>query len=235
MARIQADTAIALSAVRAIGTSGEAFSHYSQLAGFLRELSEQVSGYRGWLAAQLLDSGQVRSLSHLAELLSEPGRPIGKSRAAQLVDAGRKRGNPVMDPGTDPEPNVVAVAVIIEPGIGRVLTEHRTDLAPEWTFAGGEIEKGESPVDALQRRVPVETGLEITTGHIIAAGLSERTGRFLRYLVCHLADPLRAGEATAELDPDADAIRWMTPGELDQAMPDMHPAVRAAIRQELGS
>jgi 8-oxo-dGTP pyrophosphatase MutT (NUDIX family) len=230
MAQIQADTAIALAAVRAIGTSGEAFSHYSQLSVFLRQLSDQVSEYRGWLAAQLFDSGQVRSLSHLAELLS-----VSKSRAAQLVEAGRKRGNPVMDPGTDPEPNVVAVAVIIEPSIGKVLTEHRTDMAPEWTFAGGEIEKGESPVDALQRRVPVETGLEITTGHIIAAGVSERTGRFLRYVVCHLAEPGRAGDATAELDPDADHVQWMTPAELDAAMPDMHPAVRAVIRAELGS
>lgn len=229
MAEIQAATVSALSAVRAIGTSADAFRQLSQLSGLIEQLFRQVSDSRAWLAASMLDSGQVRSLSELGQVAG-----VSKSRANQLVIAGRKRGSPVIDPGTSPEPPVVAVAVIVEPGIGRVLTEHRTDLAPEWTFAGGEIERGESPVDAIQRRVPVEIGLPVETDHMIDSEASARTGRFLRYVLCHLADPARWDEATAELDPDADQVQWMTPEQLDEAMPDMHPAVRAAIRRTLG-
>ena len=87
----------------------------------------------------------------------------------------------------------------------------------------------------MLRRVPVEIGLQIVIDHMIGSELSERTGRFLRFMLCHLADPARASEATADLDPDADAIKWMTPAELDEAMPDMNRGVRATIRRELGS
>jgi 8-oxo-dGTP pyrophosphatase MutT (NUDIX family) len=230
MAEIQAATASALSAVRAIGTSADAFRQFTQLSDLIKQLGKDVADSRAWLAASMLDSGQVQSLSELGRVFG-----VSKGRANQLVDAGRKRGNPVIDPGTSPEPPVVAVAVIIEPGIGMVLTEHRTDLAPEWTFAGGEIEKGESPVDAIQRRVPAEIGLPVETDFMIDSEASARTGRFLRYVACHLTDPYRWDEATAELDPDADQVEWMTPAELDEAMPDMHPAVRALIRRKLGS
>jgi 8-oxo-dGTP pyrophosphatase MutT (NUDIX family) len=228
IAAISQDVAVALAASRAIGTPAESFSQQKKLADALTRLAAEVADAQDWLAASIYDSGQARSLAELAELLG-----ISKTRADQRVTAGRKKGNPVKDPGTDPEPNVVAVAVIVHPGIGRVLTEHRTDLAPEVTFAGGEIEKGESPVDALLRRVPVETGLLIVPGYLIGGGVSQRTGRFLRYMLCHLADPDRYADATAELDPDADQVQWMTLAELDAAMPDMDPAVRAVIVREL--
>jgi len=229
LAAISHEVAVTLAAIRAIGSPAEAFSQLSRVAGSLRQLADDVADAQDWLAATIYDSGQAGSLAELGRLLH-----ISKTRADQRVSAGRLKGNPVKDPGTDPEPNVVAVAVIIVPWLG-VLTEHRTDLAPEITFAGGEIEKGESPADALQRRVPVEIGLEIETDYLIAAGVSERTGRFLRYMLCHLAHPEHAMEATAQLDPDADAVKWMKLPELDKAMPDMHPAVRAVIARELGT
>jgi 8-oxo-dGTP pyrophosphatase MutT (NUDIX family) len=230
MAEIRGSAVSALAAIRAIGDPAESFSQLSQLAETLAEVSDWVTHWRDWQAASMYDSGQVQSYNQLAEVMGG-----SKTRAVQRVEAGREKGNPVKDPGTTPEPNVVAVAVIIEPSIGKVLTEHRTDLAPEWTFAGGEIEKGESPVEAIQRRVPVETGLAVVTDYLIGSELSARTGRFLRYMLCHLAEPDRYGEATADLDPDADRIRWMTPAELDVAMPDMHKGVRSLIRRKLGS
>jgi 8-oxo-dGTP pyrophosphatase MutT (NUDIX family) len=223
-------TVSALAAIRAIGSAADAFAALTRLSGTIGQMAGTVADYRAWLAAEMLDSGQARSLKDVADQLG-----ISKSRAQQLVDAGRKRGNPVIDPGTTPEPPVVAVAVIVEPAIGRVLTEHRKDLAPEWTFAGGEIERGESPADAIQRRVPVEIGLPVVIETMIDSEASARTGRFLRYMLCRLAEPARWDEATAALDPDADAIAWMTPAELDDVMPDMQRAVRALIRRELGS
>ena len=226
---ISAEVAVTLAAIRAIGSPADSFSQLSRLADFLRQRADDVADAQDWLAASIYDSGQVGSLAELAELLH-----ISKTRADQRVKAGRRKGNPVKDPGTDPEPRVVAVAVIIVPWLG-VLTEHRHDLAPEVTFAGGEIEDGESPAEAIQRRVPVEIGLAIETDHLIAAGVSERTGRFLRYMLCHLTQPERAMDATASLDPDADAVEWMRLPELDKAMPDMNPAVRAVIERELGS
>jgi 8-oxo-dGTP pyrophosphatase MutT (NUDIX family) len=229
LAAISAEVAVALAAIRAIGSPTESFSQLARLAESLSQHSANVADARDWLAAAIYDSGQVGSLAELAGLLH-----ISKTRADQRVKAGRRKGNPVKDPGTDPEPRVVAVAVIIVPWLG-VLTEHRTDLAPEVTFAGGEIEEGESPAEALQRRVPVEIGLAIETDYLIAGGVSDRTGRFLRYMKCRLTQPERATDATAELDPDADAVEWMRLDELDKAMPDMNPEVRAVIARELGN
>ena len=62
-------TVSALAAVRAIGSSADAFSALTALAGTFSQLAGTVADYRAWLAADMLDSGQARSLQHVADQL----------------------------------------------------------------------------------------------------------------------------------------------------------------------
>lgn len=220
-------TASALAAVRAVGTSADAFAALTELAGTFSQIGRTVADYRAWLAADMLDSGQARSLSQLAEQLG-----ISKSWAQQLVDKGRKRGNPMADPGTAQEPSVVAVAIITHPDRPAVLMEHRRDEAPPWTFPAAEIQPGESPADALVRRVPEETGLTVRARYVIGARMHPRTGHFLRYLACDLELPETADTASAQADDqDADRVEWLTPEEVAEVAPDIYPPVRLLIEQ----
>jgi 8-oxo-dGTP diphosphatase len=227
--KIMESTASALAAVRAVGTSADAFAALTQLAGTFGQLGRTVADYRAWLAADMLDSGQVRSLSQLAAELG-----ISKSWAQQLVDKGRKRGNPVADPGTSPELPVVAVAIIVHPYRTGVLMEHRPDGAPPWTFPAAEIRPGESPAQALIRRVPEETGLEIVVDHILGSRLHPRTGHFMRYLSAHLRHTETADTARAQPDdPDADRVMWVTKGMLPELAPDLFGPVATLLNDRL--
>lgn len=228
LAVIQAATARAMSAARATGTSAEAFRQMTQLARVFGQLSEDVSDGRAWLAASMLDSGQVRSLSELGRVFG-----LSKARAYQLVRDGRKRGSPVKDPGTDTEPPVIAVAIILHPDRHSVLVEHRVDVTPPWTFPAAEIRPGESPAEALLRRVPEETGLRIRVDYVIGARVHPRTGRFMRYLAAHLSLPETAAMAAPTSDPDADQVEWMTPEYTRETMADMFAPVRQLL-DELG-
>lgn len=225
LAIIRAATARAMSAARAIGTSAEAFRQMTQLSEVFGQLSEDVSAGRAWLAASMLDSGQVRSLSELGRVFG-----VSKARADQLVRDGRKRGNPVKDPGTDTEPAVIAIAIIVHPDRHSVLVEHRRDGAPPWTFPAAEILHGESPAAALKRRVPEETGLTIDVDHVIGSRIHPRTGRLIRYLACHLRYPETAQAARSqEDDQDADRVEWMTPEYTRETMADMFGPVRTML------
>lgn len=234
---IRIHAARALAAVRAIGTSADAFAQLTELAEVVSQLGRNVTDARGWLAASLLDSGQCKSLADLAGLLG-----ISKSRAQQLVDVGRKRGNPVTDPGTEPEQPVLVLAVIIHPAGGKVLMERRLDNAPPWTFPGGDIfwlaeqNRSESPAEALQRRVPQETGLQIVPAHMLGQGrIHPRTGRFTRYMLAVLAQPELADRAEHQpSDPDADLVQWVSWDQLADLAPDMYAPVRALLEREIG-
>jgi 8-oxo-dGTP diphosphatase len=222
-------TVSALAAVRAIGTSADAFAALTQLAGVFSQLAGTVADYRAWLAADMLDSGQARSLKDVADQLG-----ISKSRAQQLVDAGRKRGNPVADPGTAPELPVVACAIIVHPDRRGVLMEHRRDEAPPYTFPAAEILPGESPAQALIRRVPQETGLDIDVDHILGSRVHPRTGHFMRYLTAHLRYPGRADQAAAQDgDPDADSVAWVTRDQVRELAPDLFEPVSRLLDEEL--
>lgn len=52
-----------------------------------------------------------------------------------------------------------------------------------WQFPGGQIEKGESPLEAARREVEEETGLRFPTNRFTYLGVAERTNPY-RYF-CH--------------------------------------------------
>ena len=212
----------AVTAIKASPDPAAAFREASELGDMSRRIEAAAGDVRAYLAARIVEDGQL-SLSQLGVMLD-----ISKARAAQLVKAGQEKGEPMTDPGTDPEPPVVALAIVTS-DLG-VLIERRHDGIPPWTFAGGEVFAGESPAAAVVRRVPQETGVTVTGTEVIGRRIHPKTGRVLIYLS---ASP--AGSTDVHVgDPDDLAeVRWASLGEAEEWMPDMFPAVRDYLRRTL--
>ncbi len=97
---------------------------------------------------------------------------------------------PVEAGGAEQADPVVAVAVVIS-HLG-VLVRRRVDSAPPWTFLGGKMEPGETPVQAAVREV-WEEAREVVAA--VGSGLSEVrwvTRDQLDELLPDLFDPVRS-------------------------------------------
>jgi 8-oxo-dGTP pyrophosphatase MutT (NUDIX family) len=118
-------------------------------------------------------------------------------------------------------PRVPASAgALLHDGEGRILILEPT-YKSGWTVPGGQIEEdGESPWEGCRREVAEETGLEVTTAHLVCVDfLHPRPGRpgGMRFLFdCGVVDltdrplVLQAGEI-------ADA-RWATPAQAHELL-----------------
>jgi 8-oxo-dGTP diphosphatase len=230
LAKLRDAAVSALAAIRATGDPATAFSQLSAMGVTVAEMAEWVTSWQDWMAASMYDSGQVRSFAQLAEIMG-----VSKTRVVQRVEAGRLKGNPVKDPGTSPEPPVVVAAIIIHPELG-VLTVHRVDGVPPYSFPAAEIAPGESPAAALIRRVPQETGLDVDPEYLIDGRLHPRSGHFMRYMLVHLTDPEGARDAASQPgDPDSDRVEWLSAAQTRELMADMFRPVRELIDRELAS
>jgi len=123
------------------------------------------------------------------------------------------------------------VAAAIEDAQGRVLIAQRPNgkhMAGAWEFPGGKIEHGEAPLAALARELREELGIEIGPG-------PHRPVRRINHSYPDrdvLIDVWRVEEfAGSPQGLDAQALRWCSPTELDQAplLPADRPIV-AALR-----
>lgn len=167
----------------------------------------------------------------------DTGRPRAKGtiRAAinQLVAEGLVvvRGSsgiyvqeaPFMpEPATTPEPQPV-VAAIVTSHLG-VLAGRRNDGKPPWTFIAGEIEPGESMVDAAIREVKEETGLLVRAGHQeIGRRVHPKTGRTMIYLAC---SPTHGTHVFVGDEDELAEVRWLSLAEVDTLMPGVFEPVR---------
>jgi 8-oxo-dGTP diphosphatase len=230
LAKLRDAAVSALAAIRATGDPATVFSQLSAMGATVAEVAEWITSCQDWMAASMYDSHQVSSYNQLAEIMG-----VSKTRVVQRVEAGRMKGNPVKDPGTSPEPPVVVAAIIIHPGLG-VLTVHRVDGVPPYSFPAAEIAPGESPAAALIRRVPQETGLDVDPEYLIDGRLHPRSGHFMRYMLARLRYPERASEAASQPDdPDSDRVQWMSAEDTRREMADMFRPVRELIDRELAS
>jgi 8-oxo-dGTP diphosphatase len=204
-----------------------AFADATALEKLGSEISEEASGFRAWFLAELHDQYHIPQ-ARLARMLK-----MSTVRVNQLVKTGRQRkGNPVMDPGTLPELAPVAVGIVTtDKG---VLIAHRRDERPPWTFPGGEIQPGESPADALRRRIPQETGVDIKVLTVLGRRVHPRTNRLMVYLACQAADDAtepQIGEAAVD---DLDAAEYAGLDVVRERMPDMFDVVRVHLEAILG-
>ena len=186
------------------------------------------TGLRAFLLRRMHDEGT--GVPRIEEMAAGLPGAVRRSQIYALIEASRKEGEPMTDPGTEPEPPVVALAVVAGPD--GVLIARRRDGIPPWTLPGGELEPGESPAECAARRTLAETGVAIEITGTLGRRVHPRTGRFIVYLA---ASP--AGEARAELrDPgDLAEVRWASPATVDGLMGDLFPPARAYLLARLGS
>ena len=221
VAVIRAAFARAASAIQAAPDAEQSFREASALGDLAKQLESETADLRAFLAARLADT-RALSMAQLAKLLG-----MSRSRAAQLVTEGRSKENPVTDPGTEPEPASLALAIIAADG--GILVARRHDRIPPWTFPATEIEQGESPATAAARAVRKETGLTATVDHVIGRRIHPKTGRVMIYMEATVD-----GTDARVSDPDLAEVRWIDLAEADQLMADMFPAVRQHLGRILG-
>ncbi len=117
------------------------------------------------------------------------------------------------------------VAAVIASSLG-VLAVRRADGLPPWAFPGGEIEPGESPLQAAVREVREETGYKVRADRILGSRLHPATGRDVIYVAavlgCHTDAAVAAPGEVVE-------ARWLTSAEAARLMPDMHEPVRTYL------
>jgi len=212
----------AVAAIKASPDAEQAFRDASALGDLAKQLESETADFRAYLAAKMADSSGM-TMGQLAKLLG-----MSRSRAAQLVVAGRSKEDPVTDPGTEPEPASIALAIIAADG--HVLVGRRHDRIPPWTFPATEIQSGESPSAAAARAVQKETGLTATVDHVIGRRIHPKTGRLMIYMEATVD-----GTDTSVSDADIAEVRWIDLAESDQLMPDMFPTVRQHLGRVLGS
>jgi len=138
-----------------------------------------------------------------------------------------------------PDRPVLAVSVALRAGDRILLVRRaRPPLAAYWSFPGGVVEIGERLEDAAAREVREETGLEVEIGEAIERAEVIRRdidGRVERhYVIIVFAGHHTAGEARP--GDDADAVRWVDMGELEnyQLTPDTARILNAAPTQAGG-
>lgn len=149
-------------------------------------------------------------------------------RHLQAVQDQRKE--PLMpEPAASPEhPPVVAAIVTSHLG---VLAGRRNDGKPPWTFIAGEIEPGESQVDAAVREVKEETGLEVRAGHQeIGRRVHPKTRRTMIYLAC---SPVSGTEVFVGDPVELAEVRWLSLAQVDELMPGVFEPVREHLARML--
>ena len=127
------------------------------------------------------------------------------------------------------DPALVVGAAILRDGA--LLAARRTTpraAAGRWELPGGKVETGESPAEALVREIAEELGCGVAVDQWLEGGEPIGSTHLLRVAACRLVDGVpRPGD-------DHDALRWLTPGELDAVdwlEPDRPflPAVRGLL------
>lgn len=122
------------------------------------------------------------------------------------------------------------MAAIVTSPLG-VLLGRRHDGKPPWTFIAGEIEPGESQVDAAVREVKEETGLLVRAADLeIGRRVHPKTGRLMIYLACQPTE----GTNIYVGDPDELAeVRWASLAEADELLPGLFEPVRNHLVKQL--
>lgn len=204
----------ATNAIYAWPDAAEARKAADDLQELANRLRREAAEFRGHLAVNLMDTHGL-SITELAAFLG-----VSRPRASQIISAARERGNPVTEPLTLPEqPHVVLAVITSDRG---VLIARRNDKIPPWTFLGGEIREGETPADALRRKVQHECGLTVTSTRFIGRRLHPKTSRVMVYGQVEV----EPGEPKLGDPEDLAEVRWVTIDETRELMPDMYGPVR---------
>ncbi len=128
------------------------------------------------------------------------------------ADAGTAHQAIAAVPGLDPlklNADVGTFAWVTDE-TGRVLLVHQAYGFKAWGLPGGELEVGETPVDAVKREVNEETGYEVAVDGLVAMyGRRQHIGV---YFACSVI----GGEPRQIFDTEVADIDWFVPDQLPE-------------------
>ena len=117
--------------------------------------------------------------------------------------------------------HIVAVGGVVVNGDGRILLV-KNSYRGIWEYPGGQVEVGENLIEALQREIREESGIEVVVGELFCVssntrkyagyyGVKEIPTKVMLDFICH---PTGGTERTSDETSD---VGWFTPEEA-QAM-----------------
>jgi DNA-binding transcriptional regulator YhcF (GntR family) len=130
-----------------------------------------------------------------------------------------------------PHDQPVAMAVVTS-DLGMLVT-WRNDKEPPAGFLSGEIEPGETAVDAMVRECKEEASLVVVPGEIVGHRTHPRSKRFQIYVAGRPAEDTDVHVGDKE---ELAAVRWVTLAEADaafEAFGGMYPPVHDYLRKVL--
>lgn len=108
-------------------------------------------------------------------------------------------------------------AVVVRDGRALVVKRAHEPRKGEWSLPGGLLELGESLHDAVRREIKEETGLDIDVGPIVETFdrvHRDDLGRIrYHFVIVDFVCWANGGEAVP--GSDAEAVAWVTAGEID--------------------
>lgn len=124
-------------------------------------------------------------------------------------------------------------AVVVRDGRALIVRRAHEPRKGEWSLPGGMLDLGESLVDAARREVREETGLDVEVGPMIETFdrvHRDPEGR-IRYHFVIVDFVCWSNEGEAVAGSDAEAVAWVTAGEIDSYGVNAH--AKAVIEKGL--
>jgi 8-oxo-dGTP diphosphatase len=98
----------------------------------------------------------------------------------------------------------IAAAIVVDDGRVLMVRRRVQEGQLSWQFPAGEVEPGESDLDAAVRETREEVGLTVTAAHRIGERVHPVTGRTMVYVACHVV----AGTAHVADTDELDEVEW---------------------------
>jgi 8-oxo-dGTP pyrophosphatase MutT (NUDIX family) len=122
-----------------------------------------------------------------------------------------------------------AAGLVVRDPAGRLLLAHRSEFVHfggTWSFPGGALERGESPVDAALREIHEELGMPSDAVTVIATvpGRDHGVWRYT-YVVADLIPQWT--DVPLRLNWETEAVSWVAPADLPELV--LHPELRADL------
>ncbi|MBV8949824.1 MAG: NUDIX domain-containing protein [Actinobacteria bacterium] len=108
----------------------------------------------------------------------------------------------MIPPGRAGPPVVAVGGVAVADGALLLVRRANAPQSGRWTIPGGRVERGEKLVDAVEREVREETGIEVRCGPFL--GIAERIGEDFHYVILDFVVEIRGG--TSQPRPGGDAL-----------------------------
>ncbi|WP_216213787.1 NUDIX hydrolase [Amycolatopsis aidingensis] len=119
------------------------------------------------------------------------------------------------EPTTEAPQPPIAAAVVVKDAKVLLVRRRVKEGSLSWQFPAGEVEEGESAIQAAVREVREETGLTVAESKVLGERVHPNTGRTMIYVACDYV----TGEATVVDNEELAELAWLEHGQLAEYVP----------------